>query len=94
MKLNRLETTTICYPFEYNLVEEINNLIVISNDNNKHLVPCDVGKVVGLYKSASELYSILLDIIVTNEHLTESQLEESKIALDNFFRNSSTPRSE
>ena len=88
MNIKRLNTTTICLPHEYNVKKEINDLIEISNDLGKFRVMCDVGKVVGLYESADELYSVLLDIVVTNSTIEPEQLEEAKQALDNFRRNS------
>lgn len=94
MGIKRLETTTVCMPFEYDLAKDINDLITISNNTNKFRVECDAGKVVGLYKSAVQLHSILLDIVITNSTIEDYQLEEAKQALDNFFRNSSTPRGE
>ena len=85
MTINRLDTTTVVLPFEHNVEEFINSLIMISNAENTYLVYCDVGKVVGMYKSAKELYSVLLNVLMT-ESITGRNLEEVEQALDNFNR--------
>jgi hypothetical protein len=85
MTIKRLDTTTVVLPFEHDVEEFINALITISNAEHNYLVYCDVGKVVGIYKSALELYSVLLNVLMT-EPISESNLEEVETALNNFCR--------
>jgi hypothetical protein len=93
MTIKQLNTTTVVLPFEYDVEEFINSLIIISNRKHDHLVSSDVGKVVGIYNSAKTLYSVLLNVLMTCE-IPESDLDEIEQALDSFARDSDSMREE
>jgi len=88
MTIKRLETTTVVLPFEHDIEKFINAVITISNADQDYCVSMDVGKVVGLYESAKELYGILLNVLMTEE-ISDSNLDEVNMALDNFCRTDS-----
>lgn len=45
----KLNTSTIVYPSEYDVEEQIARIVKLSNQQGTPFLPLDVGKVVGLY---------------------------------------------
>lgn len=84
MALKKLQTTTIVLPSDFDAQKFINDLITISNMSKDYLVSCNVGKVVGIYSSARQLYRVLLNILLT-EKLSDSNVDEVEQALDSFY---------